>query len=140
MSDPTKTFTDMFKSLGEQLKVPSFDMNRIMEHQQKNLDAMARSWQAASAGAQEIAKKQRDIFEAAVKDITEMAKQYQPGGSAQEAISMHADFARKAMEAAIANTRDIAELTKKSAGEALGIVHDRMKESFDEIRASLEKK
>jgi phasin family protein len=140
MSDPTKTFTDMFKSLGEQLKVPSFDMNKIMEHQQKNLDAMARSWQAASSGAQEIARKQREIFEAAVKDITEMAKDYQPGGSAQEAIAKHADFAKKALEAAIANTRDIAELTKKSAGEALAIVHDRMKESFDEIRASVEKK
>ena len=40
MSDPTKTFTDMFKSLGEQLKVPAFDMSKIMEQQQKNIDAM----------------------------------------------------------------------------------------------------
>lgn len=140
MSDPTKTFTDMFKSLGEQLKVPAFDMGKIMEQQQKNIDAMARSWQAIGAGAQEVAKKQREVFDAAVKDITEMAKAYQPGGSPHEAVAKHADFAKKAMEAAIANTRDIAELTKKSAGEALSIVHDRMKESFDEIRAGVEKK
>ena len=140
MSDPTKTFTDMFKSLGEQLKVPAFDMGKIMEQQQKNIDAMTRSWQAIGAGAQEVAKKQREIFDAAVKDITEMAKAYLPGGSPHEAMSKHADFAKKAMEAAIANTRDIAELTKKSAGEALSIVHDRMKESFDEIRTSVEKK
>ena len=140
MSDPTKTFTDMFKSLGEQLKVPAFDMSKLMEHNQKNIDAMTRSWQAIGAGAQEVVKKQHEIFEAAVKDIMEMAKAYQPGGSAQDAVAKHADFARKAMEAAIANTRDIAELTKKSAGEALAIVHDRMKESFDEIRASVEKK
>ena len=140
MSDPTKTFTDMFKSLGEQLKVPTFDMGKIMEQQQKNIDAMTRSWQAIGAGAQEVAKKQREIFDAAIKDIAEMAKGYQPGGSPHEAIAMHTDFAKKAMEAAIANTRDIAELTKKSAGEALGIVHDRMKESFDEIRSSVEKK
>ena len=140
MADPTKTFTDMFKSLGDQLKVPAFDMGRIMEHHQKNIDAMTRSWQAIGAGAQEMVKKQHEIFEAAVRDITEMAKAYQPGGSAQDAMTKHADFAKKAMEAAIANTRDIAELTKKSAGEALAIVHDRMKESFDEIRSSLEKK
>ena len=140
MSDPTKTFTDMFKSLGEQLKVPAFDMGKIMEQQQKNIDAMTRSWQAIGAGAQEVAKKQREIFDAAVKDITEMAKAYQPGGSPHEAVAKQADFAKKAMEAAIANTRDIAELTKKSAGEALSIVHDRMKESFDEIRAGVEKK
>ena len=111
-----------------------------MEHHQKNIDAMTRSWQAIGAGAQEVARRQREIFDAAVKDITEMAKAYQPGGSPQEAMARHADFAKKAMEAAIVNTRDIAELTKKSAGEALVIVHDRMKESFDEIRASVEKK
>jgi phasin family protein len=140
MSDPTKTFTDMFKSLGEQLKVPAFDMHKIMEHHQKNIDAMTRSWQALGAGAQEVAHRQREIFDAAVRDITEVAKAYQPGGSAQEAMAKHAEFARKAMEAAIANTRDIAELTKKSTGEALSIVHDRMKESFDEIRAGVEKK
>lgn len=140
MSDPTKTFTDMFKSLGEQLKVPPFDMNKIMEHQKKNIDAMTRSWQAISAGAQEVAKKQREIFEAAVKDITELAQQYKPGGSPGDAMAKHAEFAKKAMEAAVVNTRDIAELTKKSAGEALSIVHDRMKESFDEIRSSIEKK
>jgi phasin family protein len=140
MTDPTKPFTDMFKTLGEQLKVPAFDMSKIMEHQQKNLDAMQRSWQAVANGAQEIAKKQREIFEAAMKDITEMAKQYQPGGSPADAMAKHTEFAKKAMEAAIANTRDIAELTKKSAEDALSIVHERMKESFDEIRSSVEKK
>jgi phasin family protein len=140
MADPTKNFTDMFKSLGEQLKVPSFDMNKIMEQHQKNIDAMTRSWQAIGAGAQEVANKQREILEAAVKDITELARQYQPGGSPQDAVAKHAEFARKSMEAAIANTRDIAELTKKSTGDALSIVHERMKESFDEIRASVEKK
>jgi phasin family protein len=140
MSDPTKTFTDMFKSLGDQLKVPAFDMTKIMEHQQKNIDAMARSWQAVGAGTQEIAAKQREIFDAAVKDIGELAQEYRPGGSAQDAMAKHAEFAKKAMEAAIANTRDIAELTRKSAGEALSVVHERMKESFDEIRSGLEKK
>ena len=140
MADPTQTFTDMFKSLGEQLKVPTFDMNKIMEHHQKNIDAMTRSWQAIGAGAQEVAKKQHAFVEAAVKDIAEMAKAYQPGGSAQDGMARHSDFAKKAMEAAIANTRDIGELTQKSVGEALSIVHDRMKESFDEIRSGVEKK
>lgn len=140
MADPTKTFTDMFKSLGEQLKVPAFDMNKIMEQQQKNIDAMTRSWHAMAGGAQELARKQREIFDAAIQDITQLAKDFQPGGAPHDVVAKQAEFAKKAMEAAIANTRDIAELTKKSAGEALAIVHERMKESFDEIRASVEKK
>ncbi len=55
MADATQNFTDMFKKLGEQLKVPAFDMSKMMEHHQKNLDAMTRSWQAMAGGANEIA-------------------------------------------------------------------------------------
>ncbi len=140
MADATQPFTDMFKKLGEQLKVPAFDVSKIMEHHQKNLDAMTRSWQAMAGGASEIATKQREIFEAAVKDVTEMAKSYKPGGSPQEVIEKQTEFAKKAMEAAISNTRDIAELVQKSSTEAFKIVQDRMKESYEEIRATVEKK
>jgi phasin family protein len=126
--------------LGEQLSIPQFDMSRLMEHHQKNLEAMTKSWQAMASGASEIAGKQRAIFEEAVKDVTAMVQNYKPGGSAQEIVAKQAEFAKKAMEASITNTRDIAELMQKSTGEAYRIVQDRMKESYEEIKASLEKK
>jgi len=140
MADTPQNFTDMFKNLGEQLKIPSFDVKKIMEHQQKNLEAMAKSWQAMAGGANEIAKKQREIFEEAVKDVTAMVQTYKPGGSPQEIMAKQAEFAKKAMEAAIANTRDVAELVQKSSAEAFRIVQDRMKESYEEIRNNVEKK
>ncbi len=140
MADTPQNFTDMFKNLGEQLKIPSFDVKKIMEHQQKNLEAMAKSWQAMAGGANEIAKKQREIFEEAVKDVTAMVQTYKPGGSPQEIMAKQAEFAKKAMEAAIANTHDIAELVQKSSAEAFRIVQDRMKESYEEIRNNVEKK
>ena len=133
-------FMDMFKNLGEQLKVPSLDMSKIMEHHQKNLEAMTRSWQAVAGGATEVAKKQREIFDEAVKEVTAMVQQYKPPGNPQEIMAKQAEFAKKAMEAAITNTRDIAELVQKSSTEAFKIVQDRMKESYEEIRTSVEKK
>ena len=140
MADTPQNFTDMFKNLGEQLKIAPFDMTKIMEHQQKNLEAMTKSWQAMAGGANEIAKKQREIFEEAVKDVTAMVQTYKPGGSPQEIMAKQAEFAKKAMEAAIANTRDLAQLVQKSSSEAFKIVQDRMKESYDEIRSTVEKK
>ena len=133
-------FTDMFKSFGEQLKLPQIDTSKIMEQHQKNLEAMAKSWQAMAAGATEIANKQRAIFEATVTDLGEVVKQYKPGGDAQQIIAKQSEFATKAMEAAIANTRDIAELVQKSSTEAMKIVQDRMQESYESIRTSLDKK
>jgi hypothetical protein len=56
MADAPQNFTDMFKNLGEQLKIAPFDMTKIMEHQQKNLEAMTKSWQAMAGAANEIAK------------------------------------------------------------------------------------
>jgi phasin family protein len=140
MADTPQNFTEMFTKLGEQLKIPSIDMTKIMEHHQKNLEAMSRSWQAMASGAGEIASKQRAIFEQAVQDVTAMVQTYQPGGSPQEMMAKQAEFAKKAMEAAIANTRDFAELMQKSSTEAFKIVQDRMKESYEEIRTSLEKR
>ena len=133
MAQAPQSFTDMFKNLGEQLKLPQVDVGKIMQHHQKNLDAMA-------SGASEVASKQRAVFEEAVKDVTEMAKEYKPGGSPQEIMAKQSEFAKKAMEAAIANTRDIAELVQKSSSDAFKIVQDRMKESYEEIKASVEKK
>ena len=140
MADPAQGFTDMFKKLGEQLKVPQFDMTKIMEQHQKNLDAMSKSWQAMAEGASGIAQKQKEIFEAAMKDMAEMAQSYKPGGNPQDVMAKQAEFAKKAMEAAISNTRDIAELVQKSSTEAFKIVQDRMKESYEDIRASIDKK
>jgi phasin family protein len=140
MADGSQNFMDMFKRLGEQLKVPQFDMSKFMEHHQKNLDAMAKSWQAVAGGAGAIATKQREIMAAAIKDMTEMAQSYKPVGSPQEVMAKQAEFAKKAMEAAIANTRDIADLVQKSSAEAFRIVQDRMKESYDSIKSSIEKK
>jgi phasin family protein len=140
MADATQNFTDMFKKLGEQFKVPQFDMAKIMEQQQKNLDALTRSWQSAAAGANAVATKQREILEAADKQMTEMAKEYTPTGNPQEILAKQSEFAKKAMEAAIANTKDLAELVQKSSTEAMQIIQQRMKDSFEEIRGGLDKK
>jgi phasin family protein len=140
MADAPQNFTDMFKNLGEQLKIAPFDMTKIMEHQQKNLEAMTKSWQAMAGGANEIARKQRETRRKSGEGRHRHGAGIQSGGSPQDIMAKQAEFAKKAMEAAIANTRDIAELVQKSSTEAFKIVQDRMKESYEEIKASVEKK
>ena len=124
MPDAGQNFTEMFQKLGEQLKVPSFDMTRIM----------------MASGATAVANKQREIFEGAMKEIADIARDYRPGGSPQDIFTKQAEFGKKAMEAAIANTRDIAELVQKSGTDALKIIQERMQESYEEIRGTLAKK
>jgi len=140
MADGAQNFTDMFQKLGEQLKIPPFDVSKIMEHHHKNIDAMGRSWQAMASGVAAVANKQREIFEATMRDVAEMARDYKPTGAPQEVFTKHTEFASKMMEAAISNTRDVAELVQQSGADAIKILHERMQESYDEIRSGLEKK
>jgi phasin family protein len=140
MAQGPMDFMDMFKSFGEQLKLPQVDTSKIVAQHQKNIEAMTKSWQAMASGATEIANKQREIFEAMLRDLGEVVKEYKPGGDAQEIIAKQTAFASKALEAAMANTRDIAELLQKSSAEAMKIVQDRMTESYEEIRSGLDRK
>jgi phasin family protein len=140
MADASQSFMDMFRKFGEQLHVPSFDAAKIMEQHQKNIDALSRSWEVMASGATAVANKQREIFEATMKEVAEMAKSYQPTGSPQDIFAKQTEFARKALEAAIQNTRDLAELMQKSGADAFKIIQDRMQESYEDIRQSVEKK
>ena len=140
MAQAPQSFLDMFKKLGEDLKIPTVDMNQIIEHHRKNLEALAASGKAAAEGATAFATKQREIIEAAVRDIQEAAKNFKVPGSPQEMMAAQTEFAKKAMEAAAKNTRDMAELVQKSNQDAIRIIQDRMKESYEEIRQGFSKK
>jgi len=140
MTQSTSSILDMFKKLGEDMKIPSVDLNKIIDHHRKNLEALAASGKAAAEGAAAFASKQREVVEAAVKDIQEASKSFKVPGSAQEMMAAQTEFAKRAMEAAVKNTRDMADLVQKHNQDAVRIIQDRMKESYEEIRQSFQKK
>ncbi|AVO45797.1 phasin family protein [Phreatobacter cathodiphilus] len=140
MTQTPQALLDMFRKLGEDMKVPAVDMDKIVEHHRKNLEALAASGKAAAEGATAIAAKQKEIVEAAVKEIQAAAENFKLPGSAQEMMAAQSEFAKRAMEAAVRNTRDMAELMQKSNAEAVRVIQDRMKESFEEIRQSFSRK
>jgi phasin family protein len=140
MNQSPQALLDMFRKLGEDMKVPAVDMDKIVEHHRKNLEALAASGKAAAEGAGAIAAKQKEIVETAVKEIQAAAENFKLPGSAQEMMAAQSEFAKRAMEAAVRNTRDMAELMQKSNAEAVRVIQDRMKESFEEIRQSFSRK
>jgi phasin family protein len=110
MAEQWQSFTSMFTKLAEDLRLPRVDTEKLIEAHRKNIDALARSAEAASEGAKSLAMKQRQIVEEASR------------------------------EAAVRNTRDVAELVQRSSTDALKIIQDRMQQSFEEIRGTVEKK
>jgi phasin family protein len=97
----------------------------VIEHHQKNLEAMARSWQAVVNSVGAISTTQQEILSATLKDMTEMVQFCQSGGSPQEAMAKETMLTKKTIEAAITNTREIAKLVQKTGGEAFTDLKDR---------------
>jgi phasin family protein len=135
MSD--ESFLDQMKAFGARLGLPEVDVNKLIDVQLKNIDAMAQSAHVVGEGAKAMADKQRSIVEAAFRETSAMVRDFHPAGDPQAALAKQKDFAKKAFELTVQNTRDIAELTKKTTTDATTIVQDRLRSSLTELRDSV---
>jgi len=119
------------------VKFPFFDMETVMEAQKKNLDAVIAANQAVMTGYQEIARRQAELAEAALKEVGETFTQLKDKPLSPEAIDVEAvaKNSEKALSAAI----ELSTLAQKANLEAFEIVRNRFAEAMDEVRAATEK-
>lgn len=139
-SPEPQSFIDMFARLGRDLNLPGVDIERIIEHHRKNIEALERSAKAASEGAGAVLSKQQEILQKTFTEISEMAQNYRVPANPQELVATQADLARKSFETAVRNTSEMAELIGKSGTESIEILRERIRESMREIRDSYEKR
>src|SRR5262249_135673 len=82
----TQSFLDMIKEFGTGLGVPKFDVDKLIEVQRRNIDALGRSAQVATEGAKSLADKQREIIETPFRgDGARFKADREPTGNAREA-------------------------------------------------------
>jgi len=134
-----QSFMDMFAKFGKDLKMPKVDVDAILDHHRKNLEALEKSAKATAAGASSIMARQREMLEESLREIAEMAQSYRSPGMPKDMIAKQAEFARRSFEAAVKNTGEVAEMMKKSGGESLDILRRRIKEAMSEIRQGYDK-
>jgi phasin family protein len=66
-----------------------------------------------------------------------LARGYQPLGKLQDNLALQTEFAKKVFEIAVKGAQESATTARQSTGEAVKIIQDRLKESFEELRASV---
>jgi phasin family protein len=133
----TDSILDQMKAFGARLGLPKVDVEKLVDMNLKNLDALGRSAQVAGEGAKALAEKQREIVEAAFRETSSMVRDFKPPGNPQEIVAKQSEYAKKAFEITMQNTKDVAELTKKTTKEATTILRDRLHESLAELRDSV---
>ena len=136
----SESFMDMFAKFGRELKMPKVDVDAILDHHRRNLEALEKSAMATAAGASSILERQREMLEESLREITEMAKSYRTPSMPHDMAARQADFARRSFETAVKNAGEVADMMKKSGGETLDILRARIKEAVSEIRQGYDRK
>jgi phasin family protein len=139
-SPETESILDMFSRLGSELKLPKVDVEAVLSHHRKNLEALEKSAKAAATGASSVMAKQREALQQTLNEFSGMAQNFKVPGDAQEFVTNQAEFARKSFEAAVKNAGDVAEIVRQSGSESVDILRQRIREAMDEVRESFEKR
>jgi phasin family protein len=137
MAQATQSFLEMLKKFGDDLGLPKVDVDKLIEVHRKNIDALGRSAQVASEGVKSLADKQREIIETAFREASTMTRDFKPTGDPQEVLAKQTEFAKKAFNITVQNTRDIAELATRATTDAAAIIRSRLRESLDELGDSI---
>jgi len=130
----TDDLVSMFMNFGKDMKLPSPDLEALVERHKKNLQALDTAAKTAGSGATEIVSRQREMVQEALDEIAAMADKMKGGADPQTMMTAQAEFARRSFETAIKNTSEIAGLAQKSSTEAFKVLQQNMQETLEEAR------
>ena len=136
MTDTT-SYIEMLKKFGGDIGLPKLDVDKLIEAHKKNIDALNQSAKVAAQGAQSVAQKQREVLEAGLREAAALAREYKPFGKVHENITAQTEFASKVLEITLKGAADSATTARQSTADAVKVIRDRVKDSVEEIRASI---
>ena len=136
MTDATQSYLNILSKFGADLGLPTVDVDRLLEAHKKNIEALANSASVISEGARSVAEKNQEIFEAGLREVAAIARDYRPLAAEADLAEKRVEFAKKVFDAIAKNARDANDIANQSTKEASRIFQDRLKASIEEIKAS----
>ena len=97
MTKGTQSYVDMLRNFGSTFGLPQVDVEKLLETNRKNLEALGESAKVAAGGAQSVAQKQREVLEAGLREATALARSYQPMGNAQEILAKQTEYVEEVL-------------------------------------------
>jgi len=125
-----KTVMDMFADMAKQINLPRIDYETFLDIHRKNLEAMQKSAAVLSEGGRAVLAKQQEILAEVGGEARQTDRRLQARRFSSGSCDQAGGVAKRVFEAAVRNTRTVAELVQKSSSEAPKIVLDRMRESL----------
>lgn len=133
MADDSKNpFMDMFQDFGKSMSIPGPDMNDMMDYHRKNLQALQAAVQVGTSSAQALMEKQRQALEETLAEIAETV-QSASANDPTEAMGKPMELAKKAFDATLKNTSEMADIVRQGNVDTFEVLKDRVMESVEEF-------
>jgi phasin family protein len=116
-----------FTKLMSQFRLPGVDFAALVDRERKNIEALAKANRIAFEGWQRLVRRQAEMLQETMKKVVADANQ-------EDAKKKRADLAKEGFEKALANMRELAEMTAQSQKEAFDVVRKRIEENVEGIR------
>lgn len=123
-----------FSKFATQFKLPNFDSKALVETQRRNIEAMTKANRVALEGLQAVSQRQVEILRQAMDEATKVVRELASPGQPAEKLAVQADLLKEAYELAMANMRELSEMTAKSNTEAADLLTHRFADSLDELK------
>jgi phasin family protein len=117
-------------------KLPGIDVAAIVESQRKDMEALADANRQAYEGIKALNKRRNEMLKEALSNWRAEMK----GATGKDALSKQAELARKGVQEAIANLRELAEMEAQSRKKAWKVVQDRFEENLGNLKRLLQPK
>ena len=119
--------------------MPAMDVEALLASQRKNIETFSAANKVALEGAQTVAKRNMEIVQAAMTEMTEAVKALAGAEAPQAKAARQAELMKSAYEKAVVNMRELADMIQRANGEALSLINKRFAETMDELKTMMEK-
>ena len=120
----------------DKFKVPGIDLAAIVESQRKDMEALAEANRQAYEGIKALAQRRNEILQESLAEWQETMKN--AGG--KDALAKGAAKAKKGVEQAIANFKELADMEAQARSKAWKVVQDRFQENLANLQKLLRPK
>jgi phasin family protein len=129
-----------FSRLFTDAKLPALlDTKAVLAAHKRNIEVLTKANQIAIDGAQAVVKRNMEILQQTVAEMSETIQALSADGTPQEKAASQAALLKRSYERAIAHTRELGELIQTTNTEAASVLNKRFTEAVEEVKALVAK-
>lgn len=128
-----------FTKIFQDAKLPAFDVSAVLASQQRNFDALSEANRRFAASFQAIGKRQAEIFQESIKELADASKDAFSVSSPEANAVKQGELAKKVLDRALVNAREIAEMAAKANAETFEVINKRVLAGMEELKQTVTK-